>query len=249
MARKPRVLSDLGFYHVIMRGNNQQSIFYDKMDRKFFKQRLKKYADELGIKVYSYTLMNNHIHLELGNATQYMGLLIKKLACSYVPYFNKKYKRTGHLFHSRYFSEPIYDVEYFMNTAGYIINNPELAGFCKHNEYEWSSYNEYFVPKRKNHIVDKDYLINIAGSETKLKLFFLNGWNKKSLFPSCKKNYSDETVILFINQLFGINNPLEITHSKNNRNSMIKQLVKIGLPIKQLSRILGISKGLIYKLT
>ena len=248
MARKPRVLSDMGLYHVTMRGNNQQVIFFDKRDKQHFKKKLKQYVKELHIELYSYCLMSNHIHLEIGNATETMSLLVKKLACSYVPYFNKKYKRSGHLFQGRFTSEPIYDVEYFMNTAGYIINNPELAGVAPHNKYKWNSYQEYFNNEKVDDFVNSEKLINIAGSKEKLKQFFKDGWiNNYNKREKIFRN-PDDFVIPFINQLFAISNPQELCRLPYiQQKKYIERLKTIGLPISQLSRITGISKGLFYK--
>ena len=112
MARKPRLYGSSGTYHVILRGNNKQNLFNDDSDRKFFLCRLRKYSKELGVVVYAYCLMNNHVHILIGNASFNMSLLIQKLANSYVYYFNRKYERCGHLFQGRYKSEPVLDDAY-----------------------------------------------------------------------------------------------------------------------------------------
>ena len=93
MARKPRIFTDTGKYHIILRGNNQQNLFYDNQDRIFMLNRLKKYSTELKIEIYAYCLMNNHIHILLGNATPTLSLFVQKLANSYVYYYNSKYER------------------------------------------------------------------------------------------------------------------------------------------------------------
>ena len=82
MSRKPRQFVDSGIYHVILRGNNRQNLFIDETDRKFFIERLKKYSAELKIDVYAYCLMNNHVHILIGNGNDGMSLLIQKIANS-----------------------------------------------------------------------------------------------------------------------------------------------------------------------
>ena len=54
MSRKPRKYGDTGIYHVILRGNNKQNLFYDDNDRFFFINRLIKYVDKSGIDLYAY---------------------------------------------------------------------------------------------------------------------------------------------------------------------------------------------------
>ena len=51
------------FYHVICRGNQQQAIFRDNRDRKYYLQRLETYRKRYGFTLYAYVLMSNHVHL------------------------------------------------------------------------------------------------------------------------------------------------------------------------------------------
>ena len=140
MSRKPRQFVDSGIYHVILRGNNRQNLFIDETDRKFFIERLKKYSAELKIDVYAYCLMNNHVHILIGNGNDGMSLLIQKIANSYVFYFNRKYDRCGHLFQGRFKSEPIQDECYFKTVFRYILQNCENAGISRIDKYKWNSF-------------------------------------------------------------------------------------------------------------
>ncbi|MBS7261842.1 MAG: transposase, partial [Treponema sp.] len=108
MARKPRKESSSQKYHIILRGNNKQLLFYDEKDCEFFLKRVFKYADQLEVKIYSYCLMGNHVHILLGNAPkETLSLFVQNLSNSYVYYFNHKYDCSGHLFQGRFKSEPI----------------------------------------------------------------------------------------------------------------------------------------------
>lgn len=42
MARKPRLILDEGYYHVIQRGNNKRKVFRENNDYKYFCSLLKK---------------------------------------------------------------------------------------------------------------------------------------------------------------------------------------------------------------
>ena len=122
MARKPRLYGESGFYHVILRGNNRQNLFNEDQDRLFFIKRIKKYSEELGIEVHAYCLINNHVHILIGNANKGMSLFVQKLANSYVFYFNRKYDRCGHLFQGRFKSEVILDDAQFKTVYRYIVS-------------------------------------------------------------------------------------------------------------------------------
>lgn len=45
MARKPRKKSESQIYHIILRGNNRQDIFYNDTDRLFMLSRIEKYSE------------------------------------------------------------------------------------------------------------------------------------------------------------------------------------------------------------
>ncbi len=54
MARKPRVEYDGAFYHVIVRGNQQQRTFHDDQDRIAYLERLEHYRQRYGFRLYAY---------------------------------------------------------------------------------------------------------------------------------------------------------------------------------------------------
>ena len=49
---------------------------------------------------------SNHIHLLIREREDKIGMSIKRIASSYVYYYNHKYSRDGHLFRERFKSEP-----------------------------------------------------------------------------------------------------------------------------------------------
>lgn len=104
MARTGRAPSKLGIYHVLLRGMNE--LFIDDKDFGEFIAILKKYASLGTLKVYSYTLLKNRVHLVVG-VPNGIGVALKPLCTSYARYFNRTYQREGKLFYDRLKSEPI----------------------------------------------------------------------------------------------------------------------------------------------
>ena len=135
MARKPREYGPSGIYHVVIRGNNNQNIFFSDQDKIFFKEQMKKYAQELEIEIYAYCLMSNHVHILIGNSNKTMSKFMQKLETSYAKKFNRKYERHGHVFNDRFLSKNIDDDERFKTVIRYILQNPMKAGMCDNNEY------------------------------------------------------------------------------------------------------------------
>lgn len=122
MARQARKESSTGIFHVMMRGINHQNIFEEPEDYYHFiatLDRMRVHYDEEGSPSginctnYAYCLMSNHIHLLIREREDTIGMAIKRIASSYVYYYNHKYSRDGHLFRERFKSEPVNDSHCF----------------------------------------------------------------------------------------------------------------------------------------
>jgi putative transposase len=85
-------------------------------------------------------------------------------------YLNKKYERTGKVFHDRFKSELLEDTERLLSILSFIHNDPVEANVVNEAEqYQWSSYNSYFyngqsekcfvsINEQVGEIFIKDYL-------------------------------------------------------------------------------------------
>ena len=63
MARKPRLHVPGGVYHVMLRGNGGQDIFFAKADRRRFLEQLARGVWRFGHRVRCFSLMPNRVHL------------------------------------------------------------------------------------------------------------------------------------------------------------------------------------------
>ena len=101
--------------------------------------------------------MSNHIHLIVKEENEPIDQIIKRIAGSYVYWYNWKYYRKGHLFQDRFKSEPIEDEEYLLTAIRYIHQNAVKAGIVERiDEYKYSSYNEYV--RDESELIDKDLI-------------------------------------------------------------------------------------------
>jgi REP element-mobilizing transposase RayT len=66
MARKPRLHIPGALYHVILRGNARQDIFFTPEDRGAFYELLAEGVRRFGYRVHAFCLMSNHVHLASG---------------------------------------------------------------------------------------------------------------------------------------------------------------------------------------
>ena len=159
--------------------------------------------------LYAYCLMSNHIHLLIREREDTIGMAIKRIASSYVYYYNHKYSRDGHLFRERFKSEPVNDMAYFVTLLRYIHQNPVKAGMVSEvKDYEFSSWGEY---------MDKNStLIPLCDTHTVLNRIPLNELSELVNEPlsddivcldiedASKGRPSDDQVMMLIKGLTGI---------------------------------------------
>ena len=142
------------YYHIYFRGGNRSRIFREARDFEKMLQLFARYLsleDAKGssgrafpnyhgkVELLAFCLMPNHVHLfiyqyQQGAMTEFM----RSLLTSYSMYFNKKYKRSGPLFESRYKASLILNDAYHLHISRYIHLNPK-----RWREYEYSSLPYY----------------------------------------------------------------------------------------------------------
>ncbi|MFZ5642576.1 MAG: transposase [Bacillota bacterium] len=180
MPRHRREKSKSGYYHVMIRGNERRNIFLQEEDKLRFLETVKeKQGDRFFL--LAYCLMDNHVHLLLREGKEDVARVMKRITVSYVYYFNKKYKRVGHLFQDRYRSEVVEQDRYILALVRYIHQNPVKAGMVKRaGEYKWSSYQSY--------LKEDEPIAGILEKETVLGLFSAD----KSTAIKMYKEYMDQ---------------------------------------------------------
>ena len=128
----------------MIRGNERKNIFHDDEDKLRFIEIVheKQQADRFFL--HAFCLMDNHVHLMLSEGNEDLAKVMKRISVSYVYYFNKKYRRVGHLFQDRFKSEVVEDEGYVLALARYIHQNPVKAGIVNSaDKYKWSSFSCY----------------------------------------------------------------------------------------------------------
>lgn len=248
MPRMPRQKSESGIYHMMLRGINQQVIFEDDEDYTKFIDTLKTYKAVSGYKVFAYCLMSNHIHILIKVEKEDVDLIMKRIAGSYVYWYNWKYYRKGHLFQDRFKSEPIEDDSYFLTVLRYIHQNPVKSGIAKSiDEYRFSSYNDYI--DKNNDIVDIDFAFSLMKKNEFID--FNNEKNDDICLDIDPKEFriNDSDAMKIIKKVSKCDNVTEFQElPQEKRDKFIKKLKEKGLSIRQISRLTGISKGIVEKI-
>lgn len=247
MPRKARVISKTGIYHIVLRGINQQQIFYEEDDYNKFLQLLKDNKDICVYKLFAYCLMGNHIHLLLKEEKETIGQIIKRIGTNFVYWYNIKYQRIGHLFQDRFKSEPIEDKEHLLSALRYIHQNPIKAGICKNiSEYKYSSYLKYV---KADKFIDYDFIYQYISDEY-FEEYHNQLTNEKYLDieDNIRKRLTDEQVEKFLIKQIKIKSIIEFQNAPDKKKEeCVVKLYNKGASIRQLSRLTGISKKIIEK--
>ena len=130
--------------HVIVRGIERRDIFDDDHDRQLFVARFAALLSETGVRCYAWALLSDHFHLLLMPTTTPLSHFMRRLLTGYAVSFNRRHKRTGHLFQNRYKSIVCEEEPYLLELIRYIHLNPLRAGMVASLEeldiYPWTGH-------------------------------------------------------------------------------------------------------------
>jgi len=144
--RKKRLWSPHHYNHVVMRGNNRQTIFYNVADYDAFFRVLQYAHQKHTFSIVAYCIMSNHYHLLIRSPEVPLGKLMAVINWRYSNYFKKKYQYCGHLYESRYFADLVPSQLDMLSVSRYIHRNPiSTAPPIVENmeDYPYSSYYHY----------------------------------------------------------------------------------------------------------
>ncbi|MEQ1605593.1 MAG: transposase [Pyrinomonadaceae bacterium] len=144
MPRKTRIEIEGGLYHVITRGNDRKDIFQSREDHDRFIQLLMAQKHRLPFYLYAYCLMTNHLHLLIERREDDIGRIMQRVLTAYTQYYNRRYKKVGHVLQGRYKSVLCQSEQYLTTLVKYIHLNPVKAKMvAKASEYPFSSHRAY----------------------------------------------------------------------------------------------------------
>lgn len=143
MPRAARVILPGAPHHIVHRGHNRAPVFFQDKDFLYYLNNLEEWKCKLDVRVYSYCLMTNHVHLilEPSEDLSSIGQLMKHLAARQARRVNRLRKRTGALWEGRYKASPIQAECYLLQCLRYVDLNPVKANIVDNPaDYRWSSH-------------------------------------------------------------------------------------------------------------
>ena len=124
MPRKARIDATGALHHIVIQGIERKAIFADDKDRENFLERLSILLQGTETPCYAWALMTNHVHLLLRSGTISIASIMRRLLTGYAVRFNRRYRRSGHLFQNRYKSILCQEDRYLRQLVAYIHLNP-----------------------------------------------------------------------------------------------------------------------------
>ena len=249
MPRLPR-LDVIGHYHIVNRGVDKRVVYKDEEDFHHFLKLLCSASLIYEVTVHSYVLMSNHYHLLIETSQENLSKYMKHINAYYAMYFNKKYKRSGHLWQGRFKSWFVTDEAYLYALVAYIEYNPIKAKMIKKlGEYKYSSYRA-FGEKEEAIACMKESFVFKMYEDVKERLSFIEYAHDERILDEIKK--ASNLVVSSIKEkkidIKKIEKKLQKANNIEERNSIIYQASKVGLSQDKLAIIVGVSQTQINRI-
>ena len=157
MARLARVVVPGYPHHITQRGNRRQQTFFCDEDYHVYIELMEEWCARLGVSIWFYCLMPNHVHLiAVPESQDGLRRAVGEAHRRYTRRINFREGWRGHLWQGR-FSSFVMDNKYLMSAVRYVAMNPVKSGLVKRPEqYRWSSTAAYLCGR-------KDPLVDVCG--------------------------------------------------------------------------------------
>lgn len=131
-------------YHVTLRGNHRQDIFFIPDDRRLLTRIVEEILVDCDAQLHAYCYMTNHVHALLQVSDTPLSRIMLLVAGRYARAVQARLQTTGHLFEKRYHALMVDADEYLLTLLRYIHLNPVRANLAASPaDYPWSSHHAY----------------------------------------------------------------------------------------------------------
>lgn len=159
------------------RGNEKKEIFQQAADNELFLILLKDCSERFDFLVHAYCLMPNHFHLLIETRDANLSDAMKRLLGVYTMRYNRKHKRSGHLFQGRYKALLVDKDNYFLQLSRYIHLNPLKAGLVKDpQDYPYSSF-RHFLNEKSPSFLHREFTLKNFDTPKNYFSFVMEGVN------------------------------------------------------------------------
>jgi REP element-mobilizing transposase RayT len=169
------VIVEGGLYHVYNRFARGEGVFSDPEEAAEFAELLREVKKRDGLTIFAWALLSNHYHVAVRTSAIPLSRTMKHLQWTFSRRFNRRWKRTGPLWQSRYQARLIEDQDYLDKVMVYIHLNPVRAGLVGDPpDWVFSGHRE-IVGRVKKPLVDIDQaLIGFGETLRKARRCYVN---------------------------------------------------------------------------
>jgi len=192
MARPLRIEYPGAVYHITSRGNEKKSIFKDDQERYTFFDILETVNKRYHWMCHAYCLMDNHYHLLIETPDGNLSIGMRYLNGVYTQFFNRRHKRTGHLFQGRYKAKLIQKDSHLLEVCRYVVLNPVRGGIvARPEEWKWSSYRATAGRAKRHSCLTTDwvlgqFIVTRGAAEKEYRQFVRGGIGKGTIWTAVK---------------------------------------------------------------
>lgn len=251
MARKTRP-NIVGFHHIVNTGVAKSRVYKSNEDKEQYLNLLCKACLTYQVNIHDYCLMNNHYHLLIETTQENLSLFMRQVNSNYAIYFNRKYKRVGHLWQGRYKSWYMAEETHLYDLFRFIEHIPTKARISKQvGEYPFTllasvlNDNQEVIPCAKNSKILKE--INYEGMRERLELALSKKELKNLQSLQKRKIVVEENSYKYINNKT-LKEYFKNYKSKKERNIIILEALKDSYTQAQIARHLKLSCSIISKI-
>ena len=157
------------------------------------------------------------------------------------------------MFQDRFKSEPVNDMQYFVTLLRYIHQNPTKAGIVgKVGDYDWSSWKEYTseVPAALSLCATNAILKRMSFDDLKelVEAPLEDDVQCLDLDERAKISVGDREIRQHLLDGYGITDSIKVQElDKDKRNEIIISCLERGAGMRQLSRLTGVTYGVINR--
>jgi hypothetical protein len=136
-------------HHVFNRGTSKRPVFEERADVRFFLALLAREVRRGTIRVLAYAFLTTHFHLLLESLKGELSKAMRRVLNRYVRWFNRRRRRDGSLFRSRFSSRPVLTLAYRWTLLRYIHQNaPQARLSSTADTYPYCSAALYVAARR-----------------------------------------------------------------------------------------------------
>ena len=175
MARQARTVIPGQAMHVMVRGNNRETLFFSDDDRRIYLEWLRQAVKQFACAVHAFALMPNHVHLLMTPQNDdSLAKTMQSLGRRYAQYFNQQHHRSGTIWEGRYRSSLI-DPNYFLRCQRYIELNPVRMGFTSSpQDSSWTSFATHIGGNAEPWLVDHRYFWELGNTPFERQMNWAN---------------------------------------------------------------------------